>query len=82
MIHYYDKCFGEYQNLIKMECVFKVRINPHTTPTFMEKKQEAEENGLDVLSDIDFEKHRQYDYEAFKKLFPELDEAEFAERPF
>ena len=49
MIHYYDRLFGEYEELLKYECIHKIKINTHSTPTFKNFKNKALTMYLDVI---------------------------------
>lgn len=57
MIHYYDRLFGEYCNFIKYQILTRIAKNIHNTLTFETMKDKANDNGINVIRDIQSDKN-------------------------
>ena len=68
MIHLYGKTYGEESLCDKLLLLYNIKINAHTTPTFIKMKRKANDMGLTVINDaagIDFS---ELNSEAFKNM--------------
>lgn len=68
LIHYYDSLIGEYVELKRIEYMEKTKKDDHTTNTFINKLNEANENGLNVIINGENKLIEVLDLDAIKKM--------------
>ena len=68
MIHCYGKIFGEEPLCDKYWLLYKIKIDVHTTPTFIKMKRKANDMGLTVIDDSAGFNFSELNSEAFKNM--------------
>ena len=68
MIHYYDRCFGEWQEMIKMECILEKHIDAHETTTFKRLMRLANSYSLKVIPHMYTKNPDEIDYDTAVRM--------------
>lgn len=72
MIHQYDAVFGEMPDLLKLQNLHGIKINDHSTLTYLEMKKAAMKQKLKIIDDIHGLDMKKLNDEAFDFLISDV----------
>lgn len=72
MIHQYDAVFGEMPDLLKLQSLHGIKINDHSTLTYLEMKKAAMKQKLKIIDDIHGLDMKKLNDEAFDFLISDV----------